>query len=59
MNIALVIGAEGEGVSRLVKEECDFVVSLPMNGHLDSLNASVACGILLYQILENRTYQHR
>ena len=59
MNIALVIGAEGEGVSRLVKEECDFVVSLPMNGHLDSLNASVACGILLYKILENRTYQHR
>ncbi|MBR2802044.1 MAG: 23S rRNA (guanosine(2251)-2'-O)-methyltransferase RlmB [Erysipelotrichaceae bacterium] len=57
MNIALVIGAEGEGISRLVKEQCDFVVSLPMKGHLDSLNASVAAGILIYQIVSERAHR--
>ena len=57
MNVALVIGAEGEGISRLVKEQCDFTVSLPMKGHLDSLNASVAAGILIYQILSERAHR--
>lgn len=57
MNVALVIGSEGEGLSRLVRENCDFIVSLPMRGHLDSLNASVATGVLLYQILADRSPQ--
>jgi len=47
---AIVIGSEGEGMSRLVVESCDKVVSLPMKGHIDSLNASVAAGILLYAV---------
>ena len=54
MNTVLVIGSEGEGMSRLVKEECDFLISLPMKGHVDSLNASVAAGILMYRILADR-----
>lgn len=45
---AIVIGSEGEGISRLVAENCDMIVSLPMKGHIDSLNASVAAGVLLY-----------
>ena len=48
--IGLVVGSEGFGVSRLTKEHCDFVVSLPMKGRIDSLNASVAAGILLYAV---------
>jgi 23S rRNA (guanosine2251-2'-O)-methyltransferase len=52
--VALVVGAEGEGVSRLVRERCDFVVSLPMQGHISSLNASVAAGIILYEIARQR-----
>lgn len=52
--LALVIGAEGEGVSRLVREKCDFMVSLPMRGQLSSLNASVAAGIVLYEIARQR-----
>ena len=47
---AIVIGSEGEGMSRLVQESCDKIVSLPMKGHIDSLNASVAAGILLYAV---------
>ncbi len=47
---AIVIGSEGEGMSRLVAESCDKIVSLPMKGHIDSLNASVAAGILLYAV---------
>ena len=47
---AIVIGSEGEGISRLVRESCDKLVSLPMKGHIDSLNASVAAGILLYAV---------
>ena len=47
---AIVIGSEGEGMSRLVAESCDMIVSLPMKGHIDSLNASVAAGILLYAV---------
>ncbi len=52
--IGLVIGNEGEGVSRLVKEKCDFVVSIPMKGDIDSLNASVAAGVLAYEIVRQR-----
>lgn len=52
--IGLVIGSEGEGVSRLVKEKCDFVTSIPMKGQIDSLNASVAAGILMYEIVRQR-----
>lgn len=51
---ALVIGSEGNGVGRLVKEKSDFVVSLPMNGKINSLNASVAAGILMYEIARQR-----
>ncbi|WP_099468576.1 23S rRNA (guanosine(2251)-2'-O)-methyltransferase RlmB [Konateibacter massiliensis] len=52
--IGLVIGSEGEGVSRLVKEKCDFVASIPMKGDIDSLNASVAAGVLAYEIVRQR-----
>jgi 23S rRNA (guanosine2251-2'-O)-methyltransferase len=51
---ALVIGAEGEGISRLTEEKCDASVSLPMKGHLDSLNASVAAGIMMYRVFTSR-----
>ena len=52
--VALVIGSEGKGISRLVKEKCDFIVSLPMKGHINSLNASVAAGILMYEVVRSR-----
>ena len=52
--VALVIGAEGEGISRLTLETCDQKVSLPMAGHLDSLNASVAAGVMMYRVLASR-----
>lgn len=52
--IAIVIGSEGRGVSRLVKEKCDSIVSLPLNGKISSLNASVATGVLLYETLRQR-----
>lgn len=52
--IGLVIGNEGEGVSRLVKETCDFVAGIPMKGEIDSLNASVAAGVLAYEIVRQR-----
>lgn len=52
--IALVIGSEGKGISRLVKEKCDFIVRIPMKGELSSLNASVAAGVLMYEILRQR-----
>ena len=52
--IGLVIGNEGEGVSRLVKEKCDFTASIPMKGDIDSLNASVAAGVLAYEIVRQR-----
>lgn len=52
--IALVIGSEGKGLSRLVKEKCDSIISLPMNGEINSLNASVAAGILMYEVLRQR-----
>jgi 23S rRNA (guanosine2251-2'-O)-methyltransferase len=52
--IGLVIGNEGEGVSRLVREKCDYVASIPMKGDIDSLNASVAAGVLAYEIVRQR-----
>lgn len=52
--IGLVIGNEGEGVGRLVKEKCDMVASIPMKGDIDSLNASVAAGVLAYEIVRQR-----
>ena len=53
-SIGLVIGNEGSGVSRLVKEKCDMVASIPMKGDIDSLNASVACGVLAFEIVRQR-----
>lgn len=52
--IGLVIGSEGNGVSRLVRENCDYIASIPMKGDIDSLNASVAAGILAYEIVRQR-----
>lgn len=52
--MGVVIGNEGEGVSRLVKEKCDFVAAIPMKGDIDSLNASVAAGILAYEVVRQR-----
>jgi 23S rRNA (guanosine2251-2'-O)-methyltransferase len=52
--VALVIGAEEDGISRLVAEKCDYAVSLPMTGKIESLNASVAAGIMMYRVLECR-----
>ena len=53
-SIGLVIGNEGEGVSRLVKENCDMIAAIPMKGDIDSLNASVAAGVLAYEIVRQR-----
>ena len=53
--IGLVIGNEGSGVGRLVKEKCDMTASIPMHGDIDSLNASVAAGGLAYEIVRQRT----
>ena len=53
-NTVLIIGSEGKGISRLVKEECDYIVKLPMVGHVTSLNASVAAGILIYNVVSTR-----
>ncbi len=52
--VALVIGSEGKGMSRLMKEKCDFMASLPMSGQVNSLNASVAAGIVMYEIARQR-----
>ena len=54
--IGLVIGNEGEGVGRLVREKCDMIASIPMKGDIDSLNASVAAGVLAYEILRQRLF---
>lgn len=53
----MVIGSEGEGVSRLVKEKCDFTVSIPMYGKISSLNASVAAALLMYEAVRQRNYK--
>ena len=58
-SIGLVIGNEGEGVSKLVRENCDMIASIPMKGDIDSLNASVATGVLAYEILRQRLSQAR
>lgn len=55
--IGLVIGSEGQGVGRLVKETCDMTAAIPMKGNIDSLNASVAAGVLAYEIVRQRTAQ--
>lgn len=52
--LAIVIGSEGDGIGRLVKEKCDFTVSIPMNGQINSLNASVAAGVLMYEAFRQR-----
>ncbi len=52
--LALIIGSEGFGMSRLVKESCDYIVNIPMKGKINSLNASVAAGVLIYKIIEKR-----
>lgn len=51
---ALVVGSEGHGISRLVREQCDGILSLPMRGNINSLNASVACGIMVYEVTRQR-----
>ncbi|MEG1426353.1 MAG: 23S rRNA (guanosine(2251)-2'-O)-methyltransferase RlmB [Oscillospiraceae bacterium] len=53
--VALVIGSEGDGIGKLIREKSDFLVSLPMKGEINSLNASVACGILAYEVLRQRS----
>lgn len=53
-SIGLVVGAEGNGVSRLVREKCDMIATIPMKGNIDSLNASVAAGVLAYEIVRQR-----
>lgn len=55
MPLGLVIGSEGKGMSRLVKEKCDFLVYIPMVGSVTSLNASVAASLLMYEVYRNRT----
>jgi 23S rRNA (guanosine2251-2'-O)-methyltransferase len=55
--LALVIGGERQGLSRLVKDTCDFLVKLPMRGQIESLNASVAGGLLLYEVWRARGFQ--
>ena len=55
--MALVVGAEGSGVSRLIRDKSDFIVSLPMKGKINSLNASVAAGILMYEVSRQRTQE--
>ncbi len=57
--LAVVIGSEGKGMGRLIKESCDFVVSLPMQGQVNSLNASVATGIIMYEIVRQRLTGNR
>ncbi len=54
MSIAIVIGNEGKGISRLTKENCDFFVKIPMNGNIESLNASVSAGIVIYEAVKSR-----
>lgn len=52
LNLAVIIGSEGFGMSRLVKKQCDYMLQIPMVGHVNSLNASVSCGIVLALINE-------
>ena len=52
---AIVIGSEGNGMSRLVREQCDFLVSIPMRGQVNSLNASAAAAVVLYEAVRQRS----
>jgi len=54
--VALVIGSEGEGMGRLVSEKCDFIVNIPMQGKISSLNAAVAAAIIMYEIRRQRNF---
>ena len=54
MPVCLVIGNEGKGISKLIKDNCDFMATIPMSGNINSLNASVSCGIILSQIVSSR-----
>ena len=54
MPICLVIGNEGKGISKLIKDNCDFMATIPMRGNINSLNASVSCGIILSRIVSSR-----
>jgi len=54
--IALVVGSEGKGLSRLIKDTCDFLIKLPMRGQVESLNASVACSLILYEVWRARAF---
>jgi len=56
MAVGIVIGSEGKGISRLVREKCDFVTKLPMRGHVNSLNASVAAAIMMYEVYRQRGF---
>lgn len=56
--VALVVGSEGNGIGRLVREQCDFMLSLPMKGKINSLNASVACGVIAYEVARQRMGIH-
>ena len=55
--ICLIIGSEGKGISKLIKEKCDFFVSMPMKGHINSLNASVAAAIIMYEVYRQRDFK--
>ena len=54
MNVVIIIGSEGKGISRLVLKECDHIVKMPLLGHVNSLNASVAAGVMLYEVIRSR-----
>lgn len=56
MPVCIVIGSEGKGISRLIKEKCDFFVNMPMQGNVNSLNASVAAGIIMYEVYRKRGF---
>mgnify|MGYP003890276753 FL=1 len=53
-NLCIVIGSEGKGISRLVKENCDYVVKIPMSGHVNSLNASVSAALVIYEVFHKK-----
>ena len=58
-NIALVVGSEGNGIGRLVRDNCDFIVEIPMFGQIDSLNASVAASILMYEVVRQKNNKNK
>ena len=55
--IGIVVGSEGEGISRLTRENCDYIVSVPMYGKVTSLNASVAASIMVYEVVRQRNFK--